>query len=213
MRNLMLALLQGDDDDELFLMDEVRLDCVVRDRAITSTYQSVTLVALSDRVSEFYVWTAAGSRLTDRTPEQVWRRLRRSGSGEEWVAVFDPAVTSGEARTLGYREDVAKPRAHREAFRSWSPSTPVDRFTIQLRFIGERPTRVWSFGSVPFGYSPEDPSTDSILPLDRQGRATMTFRSISTGLYYGIAWRFELRRPRSLRYAARPQRALLSGVQ
>lgn len=60
--------------------------------------------------------------------------------------------------------------------------------TIQVAFVGERPSSIWTFDNLSPYERPTKPDDDSLTSLDKQGVASIRLRDIHGGLFTGIGW-------------------------
>lgn len=60
--------------------------------------------------------------------------------------------------------------------------------SIQVRFIGERPTTIWRYERVSFFAQPGQPSDTNRIEIDDRGVATLRLRDVHGGLFSGMAW-------------------------
>jgi|SRR6185312_14789404 len=60
--------------------------------------------------------------------------------------------------------------------------------SIQVGFIGERPSTIWTYQQVSFFNQPGTPNDSNQIQLDDRGVATLRLRDLHGGLFSGIAW-------------------------
>lgn len=60
--------------------------------------------------------------------------------------------------------------------------------SIQVGFIGERPTTIWKYERVSYFDQPGNPHAGNHVPIDERGVATLRLRDVHGGLFSGIAW-------------------------
>ncbi|WP_349902138.1 hypothetical protein [Parafrigoribacterium humi] len=60
--------------------------------------------------------------------------------------------------------------------------------SIQVGFLGEKPSTVWTYQQVSFFAQPGTPNDSNQIQLDDRGVATLRLRDLHGGLFSGIAW-------------------------
>ena len=175
-----------------YLMSQLTIVSINRDRRFVEDYQTRTLISLVDGAPHFRYGTYTPTELTDVKGGEL-TSVRQPSGGVVHKIEFPTPLKRGRTHTFSFRETVPESDPEPDSgvdFSGQSFETPALRYRVEVHFLTDRPQVVWGYDKLHRTERPGEPENGIHLALDESGRVSAEFADLYGGLYAGIAWKW-----------------------
>lgn len=176
-----------------YLIRDLEVICVIKDRRFAESRQTRTVVALVDGAQTFDYGTYSPTELSDLIGAEVEIRREVPG-GTVHRLRFPQSLSVGDLHTFSFRERIPTAADDGEApdrdFSGQTFESPALRYVTAVQFSGDQPKVIWAYDKLSRIVRPGEPEEGLILALSESGQLRAEFFECYGGLASGVAWRW-----------------------